>query len=102
MDIIFSFFKVYFLTLSTMDKNSKPWGLDGAGRLGRNILACNQQINAEQPTPEGLDITVVNDPFKTVDQIVEALNRDVVHAAVPEAMREGNDSIVMGGGNKLK
>lgn len=88
-----------------METTSKQWGLNGVGRIGREVLAQNARLNGRERTtekPGGIQIRVINEPKKPLEQIVADIRRDLIHGEFPDVVvnqiaQGGNDYIYIQG-----
>lgn len=83
-----------------MEEKSKQWGLNGVGRIGREVLAQNVRLN-QWPETSGIAISAINETFKTIDEIVAVLRQDLIHGRFPndigEVKERGNDFVIING-----
>lgn len=65
-----------------VEDSAKYWGLNGLGRIGREVLAQNSVLN-RKAEGGGINISTINEPLKPVEQIVAELRHDLIHGAFP-------------------
>lgn len=92
-------------------ENSKQWGLNGVGRIGREVLAQNSRLNIEgQRTtekPGGIEISVINEPVKPLAKIVGDIRYDLIHGCFPgrvspDIVQEGGNDYILINRKKVK
>lgn len=77
-----------------LHEEPKRWGLNGIGRVGREVLAQNAVLN-HSTEESGILITQINEPIKPLDRIVADIRRDLIHGAFPGEV----SSLIQEGGN---
>lgn len=77
-----------------MPEQNRFIGINGAGAIGRSILARNAVLDR---TGDGLPITVVAEEFLTLEQIVKNVKNDPIYGTLDEDVTaEGTDRIRIG------
>lgn len=79
----------------------KHWGLNGVGRIGREVLAQNAVLN-NSAEASGISITQINEPVKPLDKIVADIRQDLIHGRFPGdvsrlILEGGNDFLYING-----